>query len=133
MNSETPGNRIRTARIKLGITQKQLGRLVDLTEQNVNRIEVGLTPIAPEYLRLIAAALGTTEEVLLRGELHAERVTREELLRMLDEGIIDSAGEFDKVFDLATNTIPKRSNANIPLSRQELLNLIELIRGADGL
>ena len=48
---------------------------MDLTEQNVNRIEVGLTPIAPEYLRLIVAALRTTEEVLLREELHAERVT----------------------------------------------------------
>ena len=69
----------------------------------------------------------------LKGELQSERMTREELQRMRKEGRVKSDEELEMVFGLATDTIRKRSNANIPLNRQELLNLIELIRGADGL
>lgn len=134
MNSETPGNRIRARRVQLGITTAKLASLVGLAERAVNRIEVGMIPIAviADYLPLIAAELGTTAEVLRDGELQSERATREELQIMRNEGIIQSDEELEKLCELATETIRKRSNANIPLNRDELLILIEVIRGADG-
>ena len=92
MNSETPGNRIRARRVQLGITTAKLASLVGLAERAVNRIEVGMIPIAviADYLPLIAAELGTTAEVLRDGELQSERATREELQIMRNEGIIQS-------------------------------------------
>ncbi len=135
MDIETPGNRIRAARDKLGITPAKLASLVRLNERTINRVEVGITPIAiiADYLHLIAAELGTTEAALLHGELPSERATRAELQRMRNEGVVQSEDELETLFGLATDSIRKRSNANIPLSRQDLLNLIEVIRGADGL
>ena len=86
-----------------------------------------------DYLPKIAEELQTTQEALLNGELHSERFTRQELQRLKVEGIIRSDGELESVLEVATQMIRKRSRADIPLNRQELLNLIEVIRGADGL
>ena len=135
MNNETLGNRVRAKRAHCGISQEKLASLVGLSVRAINQIEVGILQksFVADYLPLIAAELGTTEEILLKGELQSERMTREELQRMRKEGRVKSDEELEMVFGLATDTIRKRSNANIPLNRQELLNLIELIRGADGL
>ena len=51
---------------------------------------------------------------------------------MRKEGLI-SQEELEALLGLATNFIRKRSKASIPLNRQELLNLLEVIRGTDGL
>ena len=134
MNAESPGNRIRARRVQHGITAAKLASLVGLTERAVNRIEVGIIPIRliADYLPQIAAELGTTVEIILDGELQSERATREELQIMRKEGIIQSDAELEKLCEFATETIRKRNNANIPLNREELLILIEVIRGADG-
>ena len=135
MESETAGSRIRARRLELGITPSELAGRVGLNVRAVNRIETGLMAIAiiADYLPSIATELRTTTDVLLNGELHAERLTREELGRMKTEGLIRDNDEIEQVYELATATIRKRSKVNIPLNRQELLNLIEVIRGADGL
>ena len=86
-----------------------------------------------DYIPKIAEVLETTEESLLNGELHSQRLTREELYQLRKEGIIRSDDELSLIEELATDTIKKRRNANIPLSRDELLILIEVMRGADGL
>ena len=91
-----------------------------------------MTMIA-DYLPKIAEELLTTQEALLNGELQSERSTRQELQRMQIEGIIRDDEELESMLELATQMIRKRSRADIPLNRQELLNLIEVIRGADGL
>ena len=85
-----------------------------------------------DYLPVIAAELQTTLEALQNGELHADRATLELLKRMRKTGIIRSDHELEKVHELATQLIRKRSNANIPLNEYEILNLIEVMRGADG-
>ena len=106
-----------------------------LNSRAIRRIEAGTIQInmIVDYLPKIAEELRTTQEALLNGELHSERSTREELQRMQTEGIIRSGEELETVLELATQSIRKRSRADIPLNRQELLNLIEVIRGADGL
>ena len=135
MESETPGSRIRAKRVELGITVDQLAGLVGLSNRAIRGIEAGTIPInmIVDYLPKIAEELRTTQEALLNEELHSERSTRQELQRMQIEGIIRDDGELESMQELATQMIRKRSRADIPLNRQELLNLIEVIRGADGL
>ena len=134
MDSETPGSRIRAKRLALGITQEKLSSLVGLNVRTINRIEVNLTPIATiaDYLHLIAAELGTTPEILRSGEVHSERITREALQSLRKDGTIRNDQELERLCGFAMEAIKKRSNAKVPLSRQDLLNLIEVIRGADG-
>ena len=135
MEAETLGSRIRAKRLKLRITEEKLASLVGLNVRTINRIEVDLTPVVflADYLPLIAAELGTTTEILLNGELQSEPATREELLTMRKDGIIRSDDELYRLNELAMGTIRQRNNANIPLNRLELMNLIELLRGSDGL
>ena len=134
MDGETLGNRIRARRENLGITQAKLASLVGLAARTINRIEVGIytRSFMADHLPLIAVELGTTTEVLLQGESQSERATSEELERMRKEGIFRSAEELEGLRELSTESIRKRSNANIPLSKGELLILLEVMRGADG-
>lgn len=135
MEDETAGRRIRAERDKLGITQHELGRLVGLTEQAINKIEVGTMPVTmidDSYLPAIADALGTTVNYIMNGELHSERSTREEMQRMRSEGLIWSDQELKGLNELAMGSLRQRNNFNIPLNRADLLALLEVIRGADG-
>ena len=135
MESETLGSRIRARRAELRISPDDLARSVGLSVRAISGIEAGIISMKmiADYLPKIAEELQTTQEALLNRELHSERSTRQELQRLKVEGIIRSDGELESVLEVATQMIRKRSRADIPLNRQELLNLIEVIRGADGL
>ena len=135
MESETLGSRIRARRSELRISPDDLARSVGLNVRAISHIEAGIISMKmiADYLPKIAEELQTTQEALLNGELHSERFTRQELQRLKVEGIIRSDGELESVLEVATQMIRKRSRADIPLNRQELLNLIEVIRGADAL
>ena len=67
MNNETLGNRVRAKREHCGISQEKLASLVGLSVRAINQIEVGILQksFVADYLPLIAAELGTTEEILL--------------------------------------------------------------------
>ena len=134
MKEETLGGRIRARRQELRFTQEELATRVGLTQRAINQIEVGILDkkFIADYLPFIAAELKTTEEALLEGEPHADRATLELLKRMRKTGVIKSDHELEKVHEVATQLIRKRSNANIPLNEYEILNLIEVMRGADG-
>ena len=134
MKEESLGGRIRSRREELSLTQEELAAKVGLTRRAINQIEVGILDkkFMADYLPLIAAELRTTVEALQNGELHADRATLELLKRMRKTGIIRSDHELEKVHELATQLIRKRSNTNIPLNEYEILNLVEVMRGADG-
>ena len=85
-----------------------------------------------DYLPLIAVELRTTVGALENGELPADRATREELLRMRQAGQIQSDDELEKLYELATQLIRKRSKVNIPLNQMDITSLLEVLRGADG-
>ena len=132
---ETPGSRIRAKRIELGMSQETLARKAELTIHAINRIEVGLLKISTiaDYLPKIADALGTAVDFLVDGELNSQRLTREELRRLRKEGYIRSDSELNQYDEFAMEALKLRRNANIPLTREEILFLIEVVRGSDGL
>ncbi len=135
MDAETPGSRIRVKRDLTRISPAELARLVDLNELAISRIEAGTMDIAiigRERLRKIAAQLETTVEYILYGELQSDRLTREEIIKMRNEGVVSSDEELTRITELAYGSIRQRNNANIPLTRVELVALLEVIRGSDG-
>ena len=135
MEGETLGSRIRARRVELGISQETLARKAGLTIQAINRIEADLIKISTiaDYLPKITDALGTTTDSLIDGELNSQRLTRDELRRLRREGYIRSDSELNRYDEFAMEALKMRRNANIPLSREELLFLIEVVRGSDGL
>ena len=60
------GARVKKARVDLGLTQRELGRRVGVTEQAVQQWESGQT-LALRYLAELAEALGRPEEWLRTG------------------------------------------------------------------
>ena len=52
---------------------------------------------------------------------------------MWNKGILRNVKELVALQELTEESVRMRSNANIPLSEEELLILLEIIRGADGL
>ena len=90
-----------------------------------------VTMIDDSYLPAIADALGTTVDYIMNGELHSERSTREEILRMREIGVIRSDQEL-KALDERVMRSPQRNEFDIPLSRAELLILLEIMRDTDG-
>ena len=116
------------------MTQTKLAKLVGLTEESINRIEIGTMPISmidDSYLPDIAIKLRTTVDYILNGELPSQRSTREELFVMVEEGVIRTVEELERLDKFAMESIRQRNNANIPLSRNELLILLEVMRGSD--
>ena len=62
------GQHIRRRRVALGLTQQALAGRVDVTYQQLHKYERGINRIAIGRLVKIAAALGTTVEMLLDGQ-----------------------------------------------------------------
>ena len=69
------GNFIYELRQRKGLTQKQLGDMVGVTNKAVSKWETGAALPRIEYLRAIAAALGCTEEELFLGRLSESDAT----------------------------------------------------------
>lgn len=63
----TLGERIRAAREKHELTQEQLGRMVGLSKDKVNKIENGTRGVAGDELWAIAEAISVNYAHLLRG------------------------------------------------------------------
>ncbi|GIK40472.1 MAG: hypothetical protein BroJett011_43050 [Chloroflexota bacterium] len=51
------GQKLRQKRVELGLSQAELGRRVDTTQNTISRYELGLAPIADSLLPLLAKAL----------------------------------------------------------------------------
>ncbi len=60
---------IRATREARGISLRSLAATLDLSPATLSALERGLAPLTIERTRLAAAALGTTVESLLRGEV----------------------------------------------------------------
>ena len=52
------GNYVRDLRERAGLTQRELGRAIDVTNNAISAIELGRNPIPPERYRMLADALG---------------------------------------------------------------------------
>jgi transcriptional regulator with XRE-family HTH domain len=61
------GKRIRDVRLEKGLTQVELGDLIDMEKPNMNRLEKGGTNPTVLTLKKICTALGITLDYLLSG------------------------------------------------------------------
>ena len=135
MNQRTPGLRIGFLRDQRRISEAELGRLVGLQEQTIVSIERGTKPIEEltrSFVDRIAEVLGVSPDYILEENAPSEKETHEALLDLRKEGLIEDEDECLRLDELAIKTMRLRSNARIPLSRSELLRLLEVIRGSDG-
>ncbi len=62
------GNRIRTARERVGLTQEQFGDLVSLGPKNISDIERGLVGISLSTLKRICEKLSISSDWILFGD-----------------------------------------------------------------
>ena len=60
------GQRVRSLREKRGLTQKELGRLADMTQSAVARFEAGWTTPTLAVVNRLAQALGMTVSIQLK-------------------------------------------------------------------
>ncbi len=139
MYEKTPGLRIKFLRDQVGLTEADLGKLINLSKREIYQIEMGLDQIAKTKAHLlprIATVLGTTTAFILNGEnqqeLYGERSTSDEIGRMRKDGVFRNRDEMEHFIDYAIHSVRQRNNAKIPLSRPELENLLQIMRGADG-
>ncbi len=65
MDSIELGNKIKEARLAEGLTQAQLGAMVEMQRNNISRIEAGKHTITLPVLEKIAKALNRKNEFLL--------------------------------------------------------------------
>ena len=129
-DEETKGRRIKRLREKLGMSQRDLGAAVDLSEDTISRIETDATLAAGEFGKAIAKVLGVSELYLQHGDTHAERQTRRLIQSMKPSRGITDAEEV-KLTLLSCDAIQYRNNLRVPLSEADLEGLLAVIRGGD--
>lgn len=123
---ETVGERIRRLREERGWSQEELADACKLSRDSINRIELGITPVFGEHAEMIGDALNVSTAYLMNGETHAERETRQELEAMVQDGILKD-NELAPIYEMGWPRL--RASARVPLSRRELLALLEVYRG----
>ncbi len=77
------GNKILDLRKKKGLSQEQLGEMVDVTRQTISNWELGETSPNPEQLKLLSKVLNTSIDELLDNEIKSvleEKVNNTEKL-----------------------------------------------------
>ena len=79
------GNRIRSLRTSLGMTQEELGRKIGYSESSISRIENGYGSQNLEVLSSLASALDTTLDKLIK----EERDVNEDKTKIADEQKIE--------------------------------------------
>lgn len=125
---QTLGQRIRTARERLGRNRNQLARELGTSWQHVGRWEDDLTTPSPESLRRIAAYLEVSVDYLLTGEAHAAPAP------LAGEGLADFLRTYAPS-DLSVAEIAWLRAAPIDHSVAtpgEYVNMVHALRGGAG-
>ena len=127
---ETPGERIRRIRESKGMTETELGAWCDLSAKGIRSIEAGTIPIEihTRYLKKVATALGESADYILYGDIHAEAETRREIWALREAGIIRDDDEMKELDKQALSAMKRTSDVRVPLSREALLVLLDLLR-----
>jgi len=94
------GDRIKERRLKLGLTQRQLGELVHMDPSLISHHEHGDRTLTTEQLERFTKALQTSEVWLLRGEGPADASEKEALelndVRSLRESNAKLSGQLEE-------------------------------------
>lgn len=99
------GKRIMDRRKKLGLTQEALAERSDLTTQFVSYAESGKRGSRPENLVKIAAALGTSIDYLLTGDIidKDKQLLSDKMERLSDDEFKLVEGLVDQIIELYHN------------------------------
>lgn len=68
------GQRIKIARIKIGVTQEAISEAIDITPAHMSNIETGRTKVSLPTLVSIANALSVSVDMLLCDNIHMSKV-----------------------------------------------------------
>lgn len=93
-DSRQIGERIRSRRKALGMTQEELGELAGVTYQQVQKYEKGASNLSPERLQRVAAALQVPLDYFFRDEKPIRKgAVREEMASYKREAFAPSSEE----------------------------------------
>ena len=130
---EPLGHRIARLRREKNLTQDDLSRLTDLSVATIAGLEAGAMRFIGEFGDRIAEALGVSPHQLLNVEPYAERESMRTVLEMRQYGQIDPTDqEIESLRLLISDSVKTRSNMRIPLNRNEIVALLTILRGSDG-
>lgn len=80
------GNRVKKLREELEVTQLKLSRMLDVTPNDISRLEKGeKTKFSTDFLIKLAACLHTTVEYLVEGRGMRKIISKEELQVALND------------------------------------------------
>ena len=128
-SGETTGQRIERLREGCGLTQFELGERVDLSEHVIYRIEKDRVRIenSRDMLERLAVVLGVSADYILRGETSAERQT----MALIDDKLMRgecTAEQAERLKEMGTAEMRRRSNVRVPLSHFEIDVMLEAVR-----
>ncbi len=96
------GKRLRDARVMRGLSLKQLGKIVGVTSQQVQKYEDGVNGLSPAKMKLFADSLGVTINWLFGAtemEMPHIKASRQRLLRLW-QGLHRLEQQHPATFDL---------------------------------
>ena len=108
------GCRIRQLRLSMGLTQSDLGERVDISSNQIHKIETGVSEISVGRLYLIACALDVSIDYLFdsQGQEIAQttnsrriRQFRHEINRIADLGDLDVTGQIIRILRVVQRPI----------------------------
>lgn len=68
IDSKCIGKKIKSRRKELGLTQENLGELLNVSFQQIQKYEKGINKLSPEKFQMMAHALSVPIEFFLRGD-----------------------------------------------------------------
>lgn len=110
-NDEKPPNRIAALREKLGMQQKELAALANVSPSALNKIENGTRGLDQQWMRRLAPHLGVTPAELLPDEDNPERLEEAERA-LLSRYRLASEREKDTFGKVADAMLPYKHDEN---------------------
>lgn len=79
------GKRVKNIRLRMGYTQEKFAEKLNVDRSYVGKIERGEKSASVELVVLISESFDVTTDYLLKGNLNTPKVTREEILTMIEK------------------------------------------------
>jgi transcriptional regulator with XRE-family HTH domain len=128
----TTGERIKLARKAKGLTQKQLGKILNVTQATIQQYESGTPKL--DTLKKIAMALGCATDNLIGQDVSVEAIEFDEFLEHMKSTNIGGEdalrllfknGFESLLFDIADLKLEYRRNSNIQTESQKEYNNLQ--------
>lgn len=108
---------IRRRRVKMGLSQRALAKLANLTPISLNKIEMASRPAGKSAIESIASALACSVDELYRSSENNESALDARVLEAIERGVAHVTGR-NRIVE------PSPSYNSLSESKQELIDLI---------